>query len=39
MKKYEKGQIKNVGQNYQKARISNGITQEEVAELIGLSMK
>lgn len=37
MKKYEKGQIKDVGQNYQKARISNGITQEEVAELIGLS--
>lgn len=35
--KYEKDKLKRVGQNYQKARVTNGITQEEVAEKLELS--
>lgn len=35
--RYEKDKLKIVGQNYQKARATNGITQEEVAEKLELS--
>ncbi|MCI9016167.1 MAG: helix-turn-helix transcriptional regulator [Clostridia bacterium] len=35
--KYEKEKLKIVGQNYQKARIANGITQEVAAEVPELS--
>ncbi len=35
--RYEKEKLKIVGQNYQKARIANGITQEAAAEVPELS--
>lgn len=35
--KYEKEKLKIVGQNYQKARASNGGTQEKAAEVLELS--
>lgn len=35
--RYEKEKLKIVGKNYQKARIANGVTQEEAAEVPNLS--
>ena len=35
--RYEKDKMKVVGENYKRARISSGDTQEDVAELIELS--
>lgn len=35
--RYEKDKVKVVGQNYQKARIANGVTQEASAEELELS--
>lgn len=37
LKGYAKEKMKIIGNNYQKARISNGKTQEEVAEALDLS--
>ncbi|MCI8999687.1 MAG: helix-turn-helix transcriptional regulator [Clostridia bacterium] len=35
--KYKKEQLKKVGKNYQKARISSGTTQEDASEVVELS--
>ena len=37
LSRYAKEKMKAVGKNYQKARISSGRTQEEVAEILDLS--